>query len=105
MFSTHSDYCTPFVHIFDIIFLFSAELEEPKIGKLGKGLTLYHPVKIFNWSLKKKALKNTAGKEENAGSQHFLLFPQCFLLYQRGKIAIFSNVYFVICKGFQFGEV
>ena len=27
----------PFVHIFDIIFLFAAELEEPKIG-IGKGL-------------------------------------------------------------------
>ena len=29
-------------------------------------------------------LKNTVGKRENAGNQHFLLFPQCFLLYQRG---------------------
>ena len=27
-----------FVHIFDIISLFPAELEEPKIGMLGKGL-------------------------------------------------------------------
>ena len=32
MFSTQSDNCTPFVHIFDIIFLFAGELEEPKIG-------------------------------------------------------------------------
>ena len=32
MFSTQSDNCTPFVHIFDIIFLFAAELEKPKIG-------------------------------------------------------------------------
>ena len=32
MFSTQSDNCTPFVHIFDIILLFTAELEEPKIG-------------------------------------------------------------------------
>ena len=32
MFSTQSDNCLPFVHIFDIIFLFAAELEEPKIG-------------------------------------------------------------------------
>ena len=28
----------PFVHIFDIISLFAAELEEPKIGLSGKGL-------------------------------------------------------------------
>ena len=38
MFSTQSDNCTPFVHIFDITFLFAAELEEPKIGIRGKGL-------------------------------------------------------------------
>ena len=29
---------SPFVHIFDIISLFAAELEEPKIGISGKGL-------------------------------------------------------------------
>ena len=29
---------SPFVNIFDIIFLFAAKLEEPKIGKWGKGL-------------------------------------------------------------------
>ena len=38
MFSTQSDSCNPFVHIFDIIFLFAAELEEPKIGLWGEGL-------------------------------------------------------------------
>ena len=30
---------TPFVHIFDIISLFTAEMEKPKIGISGKGLT------------------------------------------------------------------
>ena len=30
---------SPFVHIFDIISLFAVELEEPEIGKSGKGLT------------------------------------------------------------------
>ena len=29
---------SPFVHTFDIIFLFAAELEEPKISICGKGL-------------------------------------------------------------------
>ena len=29
---------SPFVHIFDIISLFAAELEDPKIGIRGKGL-------------------------------------------------------------------
>ena len=42
MFSTQSDNCTPFVHIFDIISLFAAELEKPKIGILSKGL-IFNP--------------------------------------------------------------
>ena len=29
---------SPFVHIFEIIYLFAAEFEEPKVGILGKGL-------------------------------------------------------------------
>ena len=29
----------PFVHIFDIVFLFAAELGKPKIGISGKGLS------------------------------------------------------------------
>ena len=33
---------SPFVHIFDIISLFAAEFEKPKIGISGKGLTLNH---------------------------------------------------------------
>ena len=27
--------------------------------------------------------ENIVGKGENAGYQYFLLFPQCFLLYER----------------------
>ena len=54
MFSFQSDNCTPFVNIFDIIFLFAAELEEPKIGIWGIGLTLYHTIPTFN-NLEKEA--------------------------------------------------
>ena len=32
-------------------------------------------------TLKKEPFKNIVGKEENAGNQHFLPFPQCFLSY------------------------
>ena len=32
-------------------------------------------------TLWKKPFENIVGKGENAGNQHFLLFPQCFLLY------------------------
>ena len=34
---------------------------------------------------RKKPFENIVGKGENAGNQHFLLFPQRFLLYQRQK--------------------
>ena len=40
MFSTQSDNCTPLVNVFDIIFVFAAELEESKIDICGEGLRL-----------------------------------------------------------------
>ena len=33
------------------------------------------------------------GKLENAGHQHFLLFPQCFLPYQKTEIIILATFY------------
>ena len=45
-------------------------------------LTLYHTIPIFNDLVEEGFGKNTVGKGENAGNQHFLLFPQCFLPYQ-----------------------
>ena len=38
-------------------------------------------------TLKEQALENTMEKGENAGNQHYLLFPRCFLLYQREKLS------------------
>ena len=49
--------------------------------------TLYHTIPTFN-DLRKKALEKPMGKGENAGKQHFLLFPQCFLLYRREKSSL-----------------
>ena len=40
MFSTQSDDCIPICPYFDIMSLFAAELEEPKIGIWGKGLVV-----------------------------------------------------------------
>ena len=37
-------------------------------------ITLYHTIPTFN-DLKKNPLENIMGKGENAGNQHFLLFP------------------------------
>ena len=39
-------------------------------------MPLYHTIQSF---------ENIVGKGENAGDQHFLLFPQCLLQYQRQK--------------------
>ena len=36
-------------------------------------------------SQRKRAFEIIEGKEENAGNQHFLLFPQCFLSCQRTR--------------------
>ena len=34
-------------------------------------------------TLRKKAFENILGKGENAGNQHFLLLPKCFLPFQK----------------------
>ena len=36
-------------------------------------------------ALKEESFKNIVGNGENAGYQHFFLFPQYFLPYQRQK--------------------
>ena len=41
-------------------------------------------IQIFT-TPEKKAFENIARKGENAGNQHFLLFPQCFLPNQQYK--------------------
>ena len=52
---------------------------------------------------KKKPFKKHCGRSKNADNQHFLLFSQCFLLYQR-KIAQFEPQSLIFCKYFQFGK-
>ena len=44
--------------------------------------------------LETKAFENIEGKEENAGNQHFLLFPQCFLLF---PTQIFIFEWYLFC--------
>ena len=41
-------------------------------------------------TLEKKPFENIAGEGENAGNQHFLLFPQCFLPFPK-QISIFRS--------------
>ena len=57
-----------------------------------------------NSNLRKKPFENIVGKGENAGNQHFLLCPQCFLPSQVEFLFI-SYIYNVVCKCFEFGPV
>ena len=48
----------------------------------------------FLTTLKKKAFEYIVGKEENAGNQHFLVFPQCFLSFPEQILAFGSPLWF-----------
>ena len=48
-------------------------------GLFGKGLNLYATFMNFNDPHTEEPFANIVGKGKNAGDQHFLLFPQCFL--------------------------
>ena len=50
-------------------------------------------------TLKKEAFQNILGKGENAGNQHFLLFPKCFLPFPK-QIHFLSEIHFVVCNCF-----
>ena len=56
----------------------------------------------FQRPWERELFKNIVGKGENAGNQHFLLFPQCFLPFPN-QISGFDIDYFVVCKCFEFG--
>ena len=42
----------------------------------------FHTIPTFN-DREKEAFENVVGKGENAGNQHFLPFPQCFLPFAK----------------------
>ena len=85
---------SPFVHIFDIMSLVAFELEEPKIGISGKGLNQFPSIVMLGMKgcyisasgviqshhgpLVIGISRKIVEKGENAGYQHFLLFPQLF---------------------------
>ena len=58
----------------------------------GKGLTLYQTITTLT-TLYEKPFENIVGKGENAGKQHFLLFPQCFLPFTK-RISISQSLLF-----------
>ena len=67
------------------------------------GLNPFPHNETFLTGLGKKLFK-TVGKEENVGKQHFLIFPQCFLLYIKDRNFHLYYICFVFCKCFQVGQ-
>ena len=58
----------------------------------------------------RRTFENTVEKGENAGNQHFLLFPSCFLFPlppppKKKKFSIFNPYLIIIYKCFEFGLV
>ena len=54
-------------------------------------LTPSHTMTPFDAS-RKEAFRKHRGKRRNCLYKQFLLFPQCFLLYQRQKLSILLNL-------------
>ena len=54
-------------------------------------------------TLRKKPFENIVGKGENAGNQHFLLFPRFLPL--TNQILIVHLQLFVVCKCLEVGPV
>ena len=44
-------------------------------------------------TIRKKPFINIVGKGENAGNQHFFLFPQCFPPIHREKPSLWQNLF------------
>ena len=78
-------------HLFPQCFTKLSLSDSSYLGVFSKRLTFYHTITTFNTSGKESFWKHHR-KGENAGKQHFLLFPQCFQPYQRQKIIILSTL-------------
>ena len=51
--------------------------------------SLFIPQSPTFYDIEKEAFENIVGKGENAGNQHFLLFPQCLLPFPK-QIQVFQ---------------
>ena len=62
-----------------------------KVSLCGNGLNIYHTI-LTQW---KRPFENIVGKGENAGNQHFHLFPPCFLTIP--KHISFFQLHLIFC--------
>ena len=85
MFLLNQVIVSPIVHIFDIISLFAPELEEPKIGISGKGLTSRF---LFLMTLRIKLFEKNMGKRENTDNQLYSSTGQRPASYCHGVVDV-----------------
>ena len=52
----------------------------------------------------KKTFENIVRKGENAGNQHFLLFPQCFLPFPKQGLLFYSNFFMSSANAFNLDQ-
>ena len=83
MFSTnYGTYFSLIMH-FKILSAIFFNLDQSNILLSGKELTIHLTIPTVNTPEEEAFGRQFRGKEENAGNQHFLLFPQCFLPYRK----------------------
>ena len=91
---------TKFNFNFKVAFIFSSPksfiLNWAKILSFGKELKPFTLQSRVYRTLGNKAFENIVGKGENAGSQHFLLFPQCFFFLICPKAKFSFRVTFIL---------
>ena len=58
----------------------------------------------LDFSLRKKPFENIVGKGENAGNQHFLLFPQGFLALLKTEIIILATFNLLSANAFNLDQ-
>ena len=86
MFSTQSDICIPFVHIFDIISLFATEFEKPKIGISGKRLSCCPVRDPVSNSMSQAPIPHSVGKAASCLERALYVVP-------------LESIFFFMCTG------
>ena len=86
-----------------MIFVFEREAKNPNKHDITQTLTtpkkrfyLFSTQSRLLTTLRKKPFKNIVGKGENAGNQHFHLFPQCFLPFPKQMLSIWTSLRFCL---------
>ena len=69
-----------------------------------RGSFTLDPISHISMTQRKGTFQNSLGKGEIAGNYHFLLYPQCFLRFQR-QYTYSKQFSFVVCKCTQFEKI